>query len=229
MDLLNELRYQFGTKDALEGRGVKNPGTGKIEPNLFQRALGITSDMLETADDQGDLNRFDDTSLGQDAKRYGVDVTRADMDNLGGIQDRIDKAKSLRTNREVLTGLGYKGDVSKYTTVGGLGNAIRQQQEANAFAKALAAQNAAFNNPAEVDRRATRDRQYNDALLAAAQTRADLLRSQDRTLQFQVLQAQRENDRYYDRLEREDRKDLREGYKQLGLGLAALTAAFTIV
>lgn len=63
----------------------------------------------------------------------------------------------------------------------------------------------------------------------AAQARADLLRSQDRTLQFQMLQAQRENDRYYDRLEREDKKDLREGYKQLGLGLAALTAAFTIV
>lgn len=94
--------------------------------------------------------------------------------------------------------------------------------------------------PGEVDERATRERTYNDAqlaaaqarndaLLAAAQNRADLLRSQDRTLQFQILQSQRENDRYYDRLEREDRKDLREGYKQLGLGLAALTAAFTIV
>ena len=126
MDLLNELQYRFGTKDALEGKGVKDPGTGKIEPNFFQRAIGVTSDMLETADDQGDMNRFGDTSLGQDAKRYGIDVTRADMNNLGGIQDRIDTAKSLRTNREVLTGLGYAGDVSQYKTIGGLAGAIRR-------------------------------------------------------------------------------------------------------
>ena len=63
----------------------------------------------------------------------------------------------------------------------------------------------------------------------AAQTRADLLRSQDRTLQFQMLQAQRENDRYYDRLDREDARLRREGYQSLGTGLAALAAAFTIV
>ena len=63
----------------------------------------------------------------------------------------------------------------------------------------------------------------------AAQARADLLRSQDRTLQFQMLQAQRENDRYYDRMDREDARLRREGYQQLGSGLAALAAAFTIV
>ena len=221
MDLLNELQYRFGTKDALEGKGFKDPGTGKIEPNLFQRAIGVTSDMLETADDQGDMNRFGDTSLGQDAKRYGVDVTSADMNNLGGIQDRIDTAKSLRTNREVLTGLGYAGDVSQYKTIGELAGAIRKQKDYNNTAQTLAAQTAAHNAPGAVDERMTRDRRYYDDKAAAAQLRVDTLEAQDR-------RDRREDQRYNERLELEAKKDRRLAMQSLAQGIASLGAAFAL-
>tara|TARA_S200002703_G_C3706980_1_gene217163 strand:+ start:82 stop:768 length:687 start_codon:yes stop_codon:yes gene_type:complete len=72
-------------------------------------------------------------------------------------------------------------------------------------------------------------KQYQDNLRIAEQARLDALESQQNTLQFQMLQAQRENDRYYDRLDREDAQLRREGYQSLGTGLAALAAAFTIV
>ena len=221
MDLLNELRYQFGTKDALEGRGVKDPGTGKIEPNLLQRALGVTSDMLETADDQGDFNRFGDTSLGQDAKRYGVEVTRTDMNNLGAIQDRIDKQKNLRTNREILTGLGYTGDVTKYDTVGGLAGAIREQKNRNTLADTQTAYAAAYNNPAAVDERIVRDRRYYDDKAATAQNRLDMLEREDR-------RERREDMRYNERLQLEAKKDRRLAMQTLAQGIASLGAAFAL-
>jgi len=114
-------------------------------------------------------------------------------------------------------------------TAGTAEKLIKEEKEKQGRQNTVDQANTLFNLPAEVDRRETRDRQYNDAQLAAAQTRADLLRSQNRTLQFQMLQAQRENDRYYDRMDREDARLRREGYQQLGSGLAALAAAFTIV
>lgn len=221
MDLLNELRYQFGTKDALEGRGVKDPGTGKIEPNLLQRALGVTSEMLETADDQGDLNRFGGTSLGQDAKRYGVNVTRADMNNLGAIQDRIDTQKSLRTNREVLTGLGYTGDVTKYDTVGGLAGAIREQKRSNIAADSAAARLAAFNDPTAVHQRMIGDRRYYDDKKERAQERLDTLAAIERS-------ERREDLRYNERLELESKRDRRQAMQNLAAGLASLGAAFAL-
>ena len=81
---------------------------------------------------------------------------------------------------------------------------------------------------AEEDR-AEEKRRVQAAERRAEQARLDALKSQQNTLQFQMLQAQRENDRYYDRLNREDARLRREGYQQLGTGLAALAAAFTIV
>ena len=77
--------------------------------------------------------------------------------------------------------------------------------------------------------RITEENRYRDRLLSAEQARLDTLKAQQDTLNFQMLQAQRENDRYYDRLEREDARLRREGYQSLGTGLAALAAAFTIV
>lgn len=96
--------------------------------------------------------------------------------------------------------------------------AITEKRDATNDEKVKKTQNLQFDSP-----------QAREERRLAAQTRADLLRSQDRTLQFQMLQAQRENDRYYDRLDREDARLRREGYQSLGTGLAALAAAFTIV
>ena len=73
------------------------------------------------------------------------------------------------------------------------------------------------------------EKRYVDRMRIAEQARLDALKAQRDTLNFQMLQAQRENDRYYDRLEREDARLRREGYQSLGTGLAALAAAFTIV
>lgn len=75
----------------------------------------------------------------------------------------------------------------------------------------------------------TEERRYQDTLSREAEARLDLLKSQQDNLAFQRLQAQREDNRYYDRLEREDARLRREGYQSLGSGLAALAAAFTIV
>lgn len=77
--------------------------------------------------------------------------------------------------------------------------------------------------------RITEENRYQDRLRSAEQARLDTLKAQQDTLNFQMLQAQRENNRYYDRLEREDARLRREGYQSLGTGLAALAAAFTIV
>ena len=77
--------------------------------------------------------------------------------------------------------------------------------------------------------RAEEKRRVQAAERRAEQARLDTLTAQRDNLQFQMLQAQRENDRYYDRLDREDARLRREGYQQLGTGLAALAAAFTIV
>jgi outer membrane receptor for ferrienterochelin and colicin len=77
--------------------------------------------------------------------------------------------------------------------------------------------------------KAEEKRRYQDSLRRAEQNRLDTLKAQQDTLNFRMLQAQRENDRYYDRLEREDARLRREGYQSLGTGLAALAAAFTIV
>lgn len=77
--------------------------------------------------------------------------------------------------------------------------------------------------------RAESQRRYEASERRAEQARLDTLKAQQDTLNFQMLQAQRENDRYYDRLEREDARLRREGYQSLGTGLAALAAAFTIV
>ncbi len=73
------------------------------------------------------------------------------------------------------------------------------------------------------------ERRYQDTLRREAEARLDLLKSQQDNLALQRLQAQREDNRYYDRLEREDARLRREGYQSLGSGLAALAAAFTIV
>ena len=198
MDLLNELQYQFGTKDALEGRGRKDPGTGKIEPTLIQRGLGITTEMLEQADDAGKFNRFGDTQQGQDAKRYGVDVTAADMNNLGGLQDRIDTAKNLRTNREVLTGLGYTGDTSKYTTLGGVAGAIRTQKENNERDAYLRTQNLQYNSPQAVDERETRDRRYFDNQKMLIEDRIERRENKAAELEYQKMRDRKEDMRYND-------------------------------
>ena len=221
MDLLNELQYQFGTKSALEGTARKDQGTGKIEPNFVQRILGVNTEMLETAADQGKFNRFGDTQQGQDAKRYGVEVTRGDMDNLGGLQDRIDTAKSLRSNREVLTGLGYEGDTSKYTTLGGLAGAIRSQKELNESDRVTKTQNQAYYSPTAIDERKTRDRRYYDSMQQNAQLRLDTLEAAQRS-------ERREDRRYNERIEMENRKDRRAAMSNLAAGLASLGAAFAL-
>jgi len=221
-DLLNELQYQFGTKGALAGETQKDASTGKYEPTLLQRTLGITSGQLESAAETGEFRRFeDDSPVAQDAKRYGVTYTKADMDNLGGLQDRIDKEKFMRENRDILTSLGYTGDVSKYTSKGGLAGAIRTQREANERQTSQRQAIDAHYTPTAIDERMTRDRRYYDQQKANAQLRLD-------TLEATARGERREDMRYNERLEREAKKDRRAAMQNLVAGLASLGAAFAV-
>ena len=184
--------------------------------------------MLESAEDQGEFNRFGDTQQGQDAKRYGVEVTRADMNNLGGLQDRIDTAKSLRTNREVLTGLGYTGDVSKYTTLGGLAGAIRTQKDKNQTDQILQSQRLQYNSPQQVEERRVRDQRYYDNQKLLIEDRIERREDKAQELEYQKMRDRKEDMRYNEQMERLDRKDRKMAMQSLAAGLASLGAAFAL-
>ena len=221
MDIVNELQYLFGTKDAREGNLTRDKGSGDYEPNLLQRALGVSSDQLTTAAQQGEFNRFGQTAQGQDAKRYGVEVTRADMGNLGGLQDRIDEQKAVRTGRETLTSLGYTGDVDAYTTRGGVAGAINTRKEEKATEDFHRLDALKHNSKGAVDERNVRDRRYYADRQDAAQSRIDLLQSQMRA-------DRRADQRHNESMERLDRQDHRKAISGMTGGLTALAAAFAM-
>lgn len=142
----------------------------------------------------------------------GVNVEEA-VDN----KTRKDKEYEIRTT--------YKPQLERrgltYTpgmTVGDAQNAIDEYDEAKKLRQSRQVRQEAYDDPTAREER---------RLLA--EQRLDLLKSQEDNLAFQRLQAQRENDRYYDRLEREDARLRREGYQSLTAGLAALASAFAIV
>ena len=221
MDIVNELQYLFGTKDAREGTLTRDQGSGKYEPTLIQRGLGITSDQLTTAAQQGEFNRFGQTSQGQDAKRYGVDVTRADMGNLGGLQDRIDEQKAVRTGRETLTSLGFLGDVDQFKTRGGVAAAINTRKEQKAAEDFQRLDALKHNSKGAVDEREVRDRRYYDDKAATERNRLD-------TLNAQMRQERRADQRHNESMERLDRQDRRKAISGMTGGLAALAAAFAM-
>jgi|TARA_B100000073_G_scaffold156778_1_gene129508 hypothetical protein len=228
MDLLNELQYQFGTKGALSGTATKDSATNKYEPNLFQKALGITSEQLTTAAEEGKFNRFSDTQQGQDAKRYGVTYTRSDMGNLGGLQDRIDDAKALRTGRETLTGLGYKGDTSAYTTPEAVAAAIRTQKRENAIELDTITRRAAFDDPTAADERRIRDQRYYDLQKSNLEERIE--RREDKATEFEYMKMRdrKADQQYNERMAKLDRKDRILAMQNIAAGLASLGAAFAV-
>lgn len=138
----------------------------------------------------------------------------------------LENSPELREQKRLL------GDKFVFNPSKGLDENINQNLQASRLAK-QAENQALEKGTLTYQRQEERDKiekeRYQDKLQAAEQARLDALTSQKNTLQFQMLQAQRENDRYYDRLDREDARLRREGYQQLGTGLAALAAAFTIV
>lgn len=142
------------------------------------------------------------------------------------------KDYALRNNSTLQQMQGLLGDKFKFDPKKTLSQNITSNS--NQYQRALEEQKIEFEKLTTAYQRTEEDRaeekrRFQASERRAEQARLDDLKSQRDNLQFQMLQAQRENDRYYDRLEREDKKDRREGYNQLGLGLAALASAFTIV
>lgn len=220
MDLLNELQYNFGgTKAVTEAARDGNLTYDDLQPNFFQSLLGVTKADLDRARYQGDLQRFNESTLAGEAEQYGVDVAQTGTGkiNRGAIRTKVDEAKDLKGLISQYRQLGGSMDTTDMTA-GQVGNLIRQQTRKNTIEDATAQATAAYNLPGAVEERRR-----------AAEQRLDLLKQQEDNLAFQRLQAQRADDRYYDRLEREDARLRREGYQSLTSGLAALAAAFAIV
>jgi len=229
MDFGNELEYMFGgAKDAREGN-LQKGATGKYEPNFIQKYIfGTTSDDLKRNVQQGQLDRFDDTRLGQDAQRFGVEVTRADMGNLGGVRDRIDSAESLKNTKSELKATGYTGDLSGYTDASQLAPLIRKQELNNTLETQGAIQSAQFNSPGAVRERDVQDKRWNETQRLNLMDRADAREAKASELEYMMMRDRKEDRRYNESIDRQDRKDRQASIQTLVAGLAQLGAAFAI-
>ena len=125
----NELQYRFGTQGALKGN-IQKDETGTYSPNLLQSALGVSSEQLTNAANQGQRNRFNDTEMGREAASYGVELGNG-APNLTSIRKSINKAKGLESATSLAKATGV--DVSKLEGVdeAGIYSLIRTQKETN--------------------------------------------------------------------------------------------------
>ena len=105
----NELQYRFGTQGALKGN-IQKDETGSYSPNLLQSALGVTSEQLTNAANTGERNRFKDTTMGQQASAYNIDLGKGAL-NLSTVQKDLNEAKNLETISNAYLTAG--GDPSK--------------------------------------------------------------------------------------------------------------------
>ena len=116
----NELQYRFGTQNALKGN-VQKDETGSYSPNILQSVLGVTSEQLENASNQGARNRFNDTEMGQEAASYGVDLGSGAL-NLPSIRKSIGEAKTRDSLTQKINMLG--GDAKGVTDIGVLAGMV---------------------------------------------------------------------------------------------------------
>ena len=229
MDLMNELQYNFGTKAARAGELQKDPSTNKIEPNIFQRALGLTSADLEAHDLEGRFNRFKDSDpQASDARRFGVTINKSDLNNLGGLQDRIDDAKDLRAAKSTLKGSGYTGDLSAYTDAASLAPLIKQQNLTNLIDQTSALEATKYNSPGSIRQRDVEDRRWNETQRLNLMDRADAREAKASELEYMKMRDRKEDRRYNENIERMDRKDRQQSIQTLVAGLANLGAAFAL-
>lgn len=228
-DLLNELQYNFGTKGARAGELQKDPSTNKIEANLFQRALGLTSADLQAHDLEGRFDRFKDTDpQASDARRYGVSINKSDLNNLGGLEDRIEAAKDLRTAKSTLKGLGNTTDLSGFTDAASLAPLIQEEKTKNLIETTGAVEKAKYESPGSIRQRDVEDRRWNETQRLNLLDRADAREAKASELEYMRMRDRKDDRRYNESIERMDRKDRKQSIQTLVAGLANLGAAFAI-
>lgn len=166
-----------------------------------------------------------DNIIGNRKELPGGGVKRNFLDNLfGRSQEELDaamtkvKTKKYGDDYNALLGQYNALPVQPGETINSITSRLQIAKEDYEEDKFKRNQRLLYDSPQQIE----------DRRLAAEQ-RLDLLKQQEDNLAFQRLQAQRADDRYYDRLEREDARLRREGYQSLTSGLAALAAAFAIV
>ena len=230
MDLLNELQYNFGgTKAVTEGARDRTLTPDDLKPTWFQSLLGTTTEDLQRARYQGELERFKETGLAQEAEQYGITVapTGSGRLNQSTIRTAVDNEKELRGLISQYRQLGGTMDTTDMT-IGQVGNLIRQRNTQNTISDTQTAQNLAWNSPMARDERAVRDRRYYDQQKANLQDRID--QREDRKLEFeyQKMRDRKADMQYNERLEQLDRKDRKMAMQNLAAGLASLGAAFAM-
>ena len=236
MDLLNELQYNFSTKGARTGERQKDE-TGKYSPNLLDRMLGVDSDDLRRSAQQGQLQRYNESSQGQKAAALGVEVTAADMGNKGALGLRVNDADQGRTLRRQLSAMGGNpGDVKDPAA---LGSMISDRRRANTRRDASDAASDLYKSPQMAEERRVRNEatQRNESryIDLQEQNRLDRATSDKRYLADRADTRDARADELMMRredMERLDRKDernrRRDSIASLTAGLASLGAAFAL-
>jgi len=189
----NELQYRFGTQGALKGN-IQKDETGTYSPNLLQSALGVTSEQLTNAANQGARNRFGDTDMGQEAASYNIDTGKGAL-NLTAIRKSIGKAKGLESATSLAKATGV--DVSKLEGLdeASIYSLIRDQKITNA-------NEAHINDPRTIEEKS----RYNDT--KAQQLEAFRLARADIDYNREQAQANRSFDRKERALDRSQTQDL---------------------
>jgi hypothetical protein len=197
----NELQYRFGTQGALKGN-IQKDETGTYSPNLLQSALGVSSEQLTNAANQGQRNRFNDTEMGREAASYGVELGNG-APNLTSIRKSINKAKGLESATSLAKATGV--DVSKLEGVdeAGIHSLIRTQKELNA--------NEAYENNPRTKKEQDRYYDLQQEKLADRKDARDALTFSREDAQNQRMFARRESS--LDRAQTQDLAILSQGHQ----------------
>jgi hypothetical protein len=236
---LNDLQYEFGggraTTDAARS-GTLDPTS--TDPSFVERYIfGTTKEDKDKARYQGEVQRFRESDLSDQADMYGIEVkdTGSGKLNRSAIGQKVLDAKELKSNKSLLKGMGYTGDLSGVTENNAVLGLIKNQRitnEADADARS-------FNSLGNKDERRIRDERYADSRTDVANqmelTRAQMAQSDKRYLADRIdAREARADDLMFRResMERADRKDdknrRRESIQALVAGLSSLGAAFAV-
>ena len=158
---------------------------------------------------------FVDTLLGR--SQAELDAAKSKMDTT----QRRNKGRTTFDESGYSTELAARGIDRDSTNTGAVNSAIREIQKENATKLRGTIAQETFDNPTRADEREVRDRRYYDDKAATERNRLD-------TLNAQMRQERRADQRHNESMERLDRQDRRKAISGMTGGLAALAAAFAM-
>ena len=122
-----------------------------LKPNFVQRLFGTSEADLKRARYQGELQRFNESGLAQEAEQYGVSPAQVGSGrvNLAEIRTNVDSAKELKGLKSQARGLGVTADMTDMQ-LGDVQSLIRDQKTNNQIETAGRVATANFNNPSAV-------------------------------------------------------------------------------